>query len=91
MILLRPVLRSVPPERGGGRTRRRLRACPAYCCAWSCRSWCRDWSRWPGLSFLIGWGEFLFGLTLAEGPDVQPVTVLLNAFVGQQGTGMGSR
>lgn len=43
-----------------------------------------------GLAFLIGWGEFLFGLTLAAGPDVQPVTVLLNAFVGQHGTSWGA-
>lgn len=43
-----------------------------------------------GLSFLIGWAEFLFGLTLAEGPDVQPVTVLLNEFVGKQGTAWGA-
>lgn len=43
-----------------------------------------------GLSFLIGWGEFLFGLTLADGPDVQPVTVLLNSFVGQHGTAWGA-
>ncbi|MDN0198078.1 carbohydrate ABC transporter permease [Streptomyces sp. S.PNR 29] len=43
-----------------------------------------------GLSFLLGWGEFLFGLTLAEGPDVQPVTVLLNAFIGQHGTSWGA-
>ncbi|MFF0013678.1 carbohydrate ABC transporter permease [Streptomyces sp. NPDC005374] len=43
-----------------------------------------------GLSFLLGWGEFLFGLTLAQGPDVQPVTVLLNAFVGQHGTSWGA-
>ncbi|MFM9709218.1 carbohydrate ABC transporter permease [Streptomyces galilaeus] len=43
-----------------------------------------------GLSFLIGWGEFLFGLTLAQGPDVQPVTVLLNSFVGQHGTSWGA-
>ncbi|TPQ20879.1 carbohydrate ABC transporter permease [Streptomyces sporangiiformans] len=42
-----------------------------------------------GLSFLIGWGEFVFGLTLAQDPDVQPVTVLLNAFVGQHGTSWG--
>ncbi|MCH5677204.1 carbohydrate ABC transporter permease [Streptomyces gilvus] len=43
-----------------------------------------------GLSFLIAWGEFLFGLTLAGGPDVQPVTVLLNSFVGQHGTSWGA-
>jgi multiple sugar transport system permease protein len=43
-----------------------------------------------GLSFLIGWGEFVFGLTLAQDPDVQPVTVLLNAFVGQHGTSWGT-
>lgn len=43
-----------------------------------------------GLSFLLGWGEFLFGLTLAKGPDVQPVTVVLNAFVGQHGTAWGA-
>ncbi|MFF4347603.1 hypothetical protein [Streptomyces sp. NPDC001530] len=43
-----------------------------------------------GLSFLIAWGEFVFGLTLAAKPDVQPVTVLLNAFVGQHGTAWGA-
>jgi multiple sugar transport system permease protein len=43
-----------------------------------------------GLSFLIAWGEFLFGLTLAQGPDIQPVTVLLNAFIGQHGTSWGA-
>jgi multiple sugar transport system permease protein len=36
-----------------------------------------------GLSFLMAWGEFGFGLTLGADPDVQPVTVLLNAFVGR--------
>ncbi|NGO43755.1 carbohydrate ABC transporter permease [Streptomyces ureilyticus] len=43
-----------------------------------------------GLSFLIGWGEFVFGLTLAQEPGVQPVTVLLNSFVGQHGTSWGA-
>ena len=43
-----------------------------------------------GLSFLIAWGEFVFGLTLGADPDVQPVTVLLNAFVGQHGTAWGA-
>lgn len=43
-----------------------------------------------GLAFLIGWGEFVFGLTLAARPAVQPVTVLLNAFVGQHGTAWGA-
>ena len=43
-----------------------------------------------GLSFLIGWGEFLFGLTLTDGPDVQPVTVLLNSFTGRHGTAWGA-
>ncbi|WP_329316575.1 carbohydrate ABC transporter permease [Streptomyces sp. NBC_01262] len=42
-----------------------------------------------GLSFLLGWGEFIFGLTLAKQPDVQPVTVVLNSFVGQYGTSWG--
>jgi multiple sugar transport system permease protein len=42
-----------------------------------------------GLSFLLGWGEFIFGLTLAKQPDVQPVTVVLNTFVGQYGTSWG--
>ncbi|MER5178943.1 carbohydrate ABC transporter permease [Streptomyces sp. NPDC002896] len=42
-----------------------------------------------GLSFLLAWGEFVFGLTLADRPDVQPVTVLLNTFVGQYGTSWG--
>jgi multiple sugar transport system permease protein len=43
-----------------------------------------------GLSFLIGWGEFVFGLTLGADPGVQPVTVLLNAFVGRHGTAWGA-
>ncbi|UUU31840.1 carbohydrate ABC transporter permease [Streptomyces sp. CA-210063] len=43
-----------------------------------------------GLSFLIAWGEFVFGLTLVSEPDVQPVTVLLNAFVGTHGTAWGA-
>ncbi|WP_319286568.1 carbohydrate ABC transporter permease, partial [Streptomyces ipomoeae] len=43
-----------------------------------------------GLSFLIAWGEFVFGLTLAAEPAVQPVTVLLNAFVGTHGTAWGA-
>jgi multiple sugar transport system permease protein len=43
-----------------------------------------------GLSFLIAWGEFVFGLTLATEPAVQPVTVLLNAFVGRHGTAWGT-
>ncbi|WP_307835337.1 carbohydrate ABC transporter permease [Streptomyces adelaidensis] len=43
-----------------------------------------------GLSFLIAWGEFVFGLTLASEPAVQPVTVLLNAFVGTHGTAWGA-
>jgi multiple sugar transport system permease protein len=42
-----------------------------------------------GLSFLLTWGEFVFGLTLVEDPDVQPVTVFLNSFVGQRGTAWG--
>ncbi|MFE7835544.1 carbohydrate ABC transporter permease [Streptomyces sp. NPDC057474] len=42
------------------------------------------------LSFLIAWGEFVFGLTLASEPAVQPVTVLLNAFVGTHGTAWGA-
>lgn len=43
-----------------------------------------------GLAFLIGWGEFVFGLTLASEPAVQPVTVLLNSFVGLHGTAWGA-
>ncbi|MFF6786288.1 ABC transporter permease subunit [Streptomyces sp. NPDC012510] len=42
------------------------------------------------LSFLIAWGEFVFGLTLASEPDIQPVTVLLNDFVGTHGTAWGA-
>ncbi|MFF7654012.1 carbohydrate ABC transporter permease [Streptomyces sp. NPDC007983] len=49
----------------------------------------------PGLiavgafSFLLGWGEFVFGITVNSDPEVQPVTVLLNTFVGQTGTAWG--
>ncbi|MFI9586654.1 carbohydrate ABC transporter permease [Streptomyces sp. NPDC052236] len=42
-----------------------------------------------GLSSLLGWGEFVFGLTLGQSPDVQPVTVLLNSFVGRHGAAWG--
>jgi multiple sugar transport system permease protein len=89
VIVLRPVLRSVPRELeeaalvdGCGLPGVLLRVVlplmvPGVVAA-------------AGLSFLLGWGEFLFGLTLAEGPGVQPVTVLLNAFVGQHGTAWGA-
>jgi multiple sugar transport system permease protein len=46
----------------------------------------------PGLvtvgafSFVMAWGEFTLGLTLATETDVQPVTVTLNSFIGQYGT-----
>jgi multiple sugar transport system permease protein len=46
----------------------------------------------PGLvtvaafSFLIAWGEFIFGLSLNLNQKVQPITVALNNFVGQYGT-----
>ncbi|MET9908668.1 carbohydrate ABC transporter permease [Streptomyces sp. NPDC006476] len=89
VIVLRPVLRGVPPELeeaaqldGCGLPGVLLRVVlplmvPGVVAA-------------AGLSFLIAWGEFLFGLTLAGGPDVQPVTVLLNSFVGQHGTSWGA-
>lgn len=89
VIVLRPVLRTFPPELeeaalvdGCGLPGVLLRVVlplmvPGLVAA-------------AGLSFLLGWGEFLFGLTLAEGPDVQPVTVLLNAFIGQHGTAWGA-
>jgi len=89
VIVLRPVMRSVSPELeeaalvdGCGLPGVLLRVVlplmvPGVVAA-------------AGLSFLIGWGEFLFGLTLGEGPDVQPVTVLLNAFIGQHGTSWGA-
>ena len=89
VIVLRPVMRSVSPELeeaalvdGCGLPGVLLRVVlplmvPGVVAA-------------AGLSFLIGWGEFLFGLTLAEGPGVQPVTVLLNAFIGQHGTSWGA-
>ena len=46
----------------------------------------------PGLvtvgafAFVLTWGEFTLGLTLATVPSVQPVTVTLNTFIGQYGT-----
>jgi multiple sugar transport system permease protein len=46
----------------------------------------------PGLvtvgvfAFLFTWGEFIFGLSLTTKEDVQPITVVLNAFIGQYGT-----
>lgn len=40
-------------------------------------------------AFVMTWGEFTLGLTLATQPDVQPVTVTLNSFIGQYGTQWG--
>jgi multiple sugar transport system permease protein len=37
-------------------------------------------------SFLIAWGEFIFGLSLNLNEKIQPITVALNNFVGQYGT-----
>ena len=37
-------------------------------------------------AFVMAWGEFTLGLTLATLPTVQPVTVTLNSFIGQYGT-----
>jgi multiple sugar transport system permease protein len=50
----------------------------------------------PGLisiaafSFLLGWGEFVFGLTINTDPEAQPATVVLQTFIGQFGTAWGS-
>lgn len=89
VIVLRPVLRSVPRELeeaalvdGCGPAGVLLRVVLPIMA--------------PGLvavsalSFLIAWGEFIFGLTLAAEPDVQPVTVLLSAFVASHGTAWGA-
>jgi multiple sugar transport system permease protein len=88
VIVLRPVMRGVSPELeeaalvdGCGLPGVLLRVVlplmvPAVVAA-------------AGLSFLIAWGEFLFGLTLAQGADVRPVTVLLNSFIGQHGASWG--
>lgn len=38
------------------------------------------------LAFVSAWGEFVFGLTLATGQNMQPITVTLNRFIGQFGT-----
>lgn len=49
----------------------------------------------PGLvtvsafAFVMTWGEFTIGLTLATVPAIQPVTVALNSFIGQYGTQWG--
>jgi multiple sugar transport system permease protein len=46
----------------------------------------------PGLitvavfSFLMGWGEFLFAMTLTTNEAIQPATAALNKFIGQYGT-----
>ncbi len=40
-------------------------------------------------AFVMTWGEFTFGLTLATKQEVQPVTVTLNSFIGQYGTQWG--
>jgi multiple sugar transport system permease protein len=37
-------------------------------------------------AFLFTWGEFVFGLSLTNKEDVQPITVVLNSFIGQYGT-----
>ncbi|MGY4718656.1 carbohydrate ABC transporter permease [Naumannella huperziae] len=38
------------------------------------------------LTFVMTWGEFVFGLTLATSDATQPVTVVLNRFIAQFGT-----
>lgn len=38
------------------------------------------------LTFLMAWGEFVFGLTLATTEEMQPVTVALNQIITQFGT-----
>jgi multiple sugar transport system permease protein len=46
----------------------------------------------PGLitvavfAFLMGWGEFLFAMTLSTNESIQPATAALNKFIGQYGT-----
>lgn len=46
----------------------------------------------PGLitvavfAFLMGWGEFLFAMTLTTNEAIQPATAALNKFIGQYGT-----
>lgn len=46
----------------------------------------------PGLitvavfAFLMGWGEFLFAITLTTNEAIQPATATLNKFIGQYGT-----
>jgi multiple sugar transport system permease protein len=46
----------------------------------------------PGLvtvaafTYLLAWGEFVFALVLLQRQSLQPLTVLLNTFVGQYGT-----
>lgn len=37
-------------------------------------------------TFLIAWGEFVFALSLNNRESVQPITVAMNAFIGQYGT-----
>jgi multiple sugar transport system permease protein len=49
----------------------------------------------PGLltvavfAFVMTWGEFAMGLTLTTDDKIQPVTVILNQFIGQYGTEWG--
>ena len=49
----------------------------------------------PGLvtvavfAFVMTWGEFIFALTLTTKPELQPVTVTLNSFIGLYGTQWG--
>ncbi|WP_114854219.1 carbohydrate ABC transporter permease [Brachybacterium sp. YJGR34] len=38
------------------------------------------------LTFVMTWGEFVFGLTLATSDDKQPITVVLNRFIASFGT-----
>lgn len=38
------------------------------------------------LTFVMTWGEFVFGLTLATSEDKQPITVVLNRFIASFGT-----
>jgi multiple sugar transport system permease protein len=89
VIMLRPLMLSVPTELEDAA---RIDGCGALGVLWRVLVPVIR----PGLiaiaafSFLLGWGEFVFGFTINTDPEVQPATVVLQTFVGQFGTAWGN-
>ena len=85
VIILRPFLLSVPRELEAAA---KIDGCSQFGAFWRVILPLVQ----PGLitvavfAFLMGWGEFLFAISLTTNESVQPATAALNKFIGQYGT-----